>query len=135
MQARFISSLRIQDDNGFPFTLLEDLVYVSEVPRKGGPTVVFGTIRVPTGFKTDLASIPQFLWNVLPPVGRYDRAAVLHDYLYQHNGCTRAEADAVLYEAMYVLGVDRFTRWTIYAGIRIGGWKVWDKYRKQPSLA
>jgi len=32
---------------------------------------------------------------------------------------------------MGVLGVGRFTRWTIYAGVRVGGWVPWNKYRSK----
>lgn len=117
---RFVTPLQFQDNDGFPFTLLEDLVYETRRHR---------IIRVPKGFKTDLASIPRVLWNVLPPVGRYNKAAVVHDFLYQNNGCTRAEADAVLNEAMRVLGVRVTQRWAIYAGVRLGGWVVWRRYR------
>ena len=133
MEARFRSSLKFEDNDGLPFTLLEDLIYISAVtkpPTDRFPFGQFGVIRVPAGFKTDLASIPQFLWSVLPPVGRYDRAAVVHDYLYRFNGCTRKEADDVLFEAMAVLGVRATQRWTIYAGVRAGGWLPWKNYRE-----
>lgn len=92
------------------------------------------------GFITDFASIPRALWNVLPPTGAYGKAAVVHDWLYQHRTVTapnvvrlvdRAEADRILNEAMAVLGVGRFTRWIIYSGVRVGGWKPWNAYRKR----
>lgn len=119
----FTTPLRFEDDDGLPFTLTAPLTYYSDVT----PTIV-----VPTGFKTDLASIPRGLWNILPPVGKYDRAAVLHDFLYQlaPNGCSRSFADGVLKEAMEVAGVGGFARWAIYTGIRAGGWVVWNRYRK-----
>lgn len=79
-------------------------------------------IEVPTGFVTDLASVPRLFWNILPPFGVYTRAAVIHDLLYRTPGlCTRAQADAVLMEAMTFLKVGWFTRHTIYAGVRAGG--------------
>ena len=120
----FTSKLVFEDDNGLPFTLTQPLTYYSDTT----PTIV-----VPAGFKTDLASIPRGLWNILPPVGGYDKAAVLHDFLYRNapNNCTRSFADGVLNEAMEVSGVGRFTRWAIYAGIRVGGWVVWNRYRNQ----
>lgn len=122
-RAEFLTSLFFEDAGGFPFILTEDLVYRSKVLGR--------KIVVPRGFKTDLASIPRVLWAVLPPVGKYDAAAVVHDYLYQCNGVTRGQADAVLREAMEVLRV-RFTqRWTIYLGVRAGGWKPWNEYRKK----
>lgn len=36
---------------------------------------------VPEGFKTDLASVPKFLWAIFPPDWSYAKAAVLHDYI------------------------------------------------------
>ncbi len=38
-------------------------------------------IEVPAGFVTDGASIPPPLRGLLPPWGRYSRAAIVHDYL------------------------------------------------------
>lgn len=80
-------------------------------------------ITIPADFITDFASVPRFFWRFLPPTGRYTRAAVVHDFLYRTPGlCTRAQADAVLYEAMkFPCHVGFFTRWTIYAGVRAGG--------------
>lgn len=126
MQAQFLSKLQFEDDGGLPFTLLQPLVYLTNVGAAAGK---INKITVPTGFKTDLASIPQLLWNVLPPVGKYDAAAVVHDYLYQNNGITRLEADDVLLEAMKVCGVNRFQRFVIYSGVRVGGWVPWNNYR------
>lgn len=104
-------------------------------------------VLIPAGFITDFASIPRALWAVLPPVGNYGKAAVVHDWLYQmriitvlwpdpatavgSRLCNRGEADHTLLEAMQVLGVGWFTRSTIYAGVRSGGWHSWNKYRSK----
>jgi len=40
-------------------------------------------ITIPKGFVTDYASVPRYLWWLYPPVGGYDDAAVVHDYLYE----------------------------------------------------
>ncbi len=93
-------------------------------------------VCVPAGFVTDFASIPRAMWPVLPPTGKYGKAAVLHDFMYQEGvwcdgtPCTRGDADGVLKEAMADLGVRWTQRWTIYAGVRSGGWVSWRKYRK-----
>lgn len=87
------------------------------------------TITVPAGFITDLASIPQPMWVVLPPIGSYDKAAVVHDYLYRYNGVSRLEADQVLLQGMKDLGVPGWKVWTIYAGVRVGGGVRWSYYR------
>src|SRR5580658_5102513 len=58
-------------------------------------------IIVPKGFVTDFASIPQPLWSFgLSPHGQYSRAAVIHDYLYWAQGCTRIQSDRLLLIAM-----------------------------------
>lgn len=139
MEARFIpnADLSFTDRGGFPFLLNAQVMFASKVlarrttSRRNFKRLVGKLITVPAGFKTDLASIPRPLWAVLPPVGAYDAAAVVHDYLYQHNGVSRADADAVLLEAMRILGVRWTQRAAIYAGVRLGGWVAWRKYRRR----
>jgi len=128
MAAGFISALRFEDHDGLPFTLIAPLSYVTLL-LSAEPML----ITVPQGFATDMASIPRGLWNVLPPVGSYDRPAVVHDFLYQHGdgSVSRAEADAVFREAMEVVGVGWWARQTIYWGVRLGGWRPWNRYRAQ----
>lgn len=118
----FTTKLIFEDDGGFPFTLVQPLTYYN---------ATFPTTVIPTGFKTDLASIPRVIQNILPPVGLYDAAAVVHDFLYQTapRGIDRGTADRVLLDAMDELGVSRATRWTIYLGVRSGGWMTWNRYR------
>src|SRR4051812_48133804 len=90
-------------------------------------------VRVPAGFITDFASIPEILWNILPPTGSYGKAAVIHDWLYTHRTVmlkgsvkllggqrsvpfeaqrlvTRLDADRALLEGMQVLGTGIVTR-------------------------
>lgn len=117
--AKFLSELDVKDPDGFPFEVISPLVYQADI--------LGVTITVPVGFKTDFASIPQILWNILPPVGRYDRAAVVHDFLYQTQKYTRAQSDATLHEAMFVLNVQGWRRKAIYAGVRVGGWHAWSE--------
>lgn len=59
-------------DDGKHFTLNQQLICPTE----------YGNIVVPEGFITDFASIPRFLWSIYPPTGRYQEAAVIHDWLY-----------------------------------------------------
>jgi hypothetical protein len=84
---------------------------------------------IPEGFLTDFASVPRGLWNLMPPFGRYTRAAVLHDWLYQTGVVTRAQADRMFLEAMRQLDVPAWQRGLMYAGLRIGGHLAWDFYR------
>lgn len=78
-------------------------------------------IRVPEGFVTDLASVPRVLWWLLPPHGRYAKAAIVHDYMYDHAVGTKAHADRVFLEGMKVLGVGRLRRNVMYWGARLFG--------------
>ena len=52
-------------------------------------------ITIPKGFVTDLTSIPRFFWSAFPKSGPYMSAAILHDYLYWDQRCTREQADRI----------------------------------------
>jgi hypothetical protein len=81
------------------------------------------TIVVPKGFVTDLASIPRLFRILLPRDDVYMLPAVIHDYLYWTQGCSRSEADSVLFLAMKEYEIDPFRRWIIYLGVRwFGAW-------------
>lgn len=69
-------------------------------------------IDVPAGYRTDFASIPRIFWRVLPPFGRYGKAAVIHDWLcdVEPKICDHLTAADVFDEAMAVLGVGRVKR-------------------------
>lgn len=87
-------------------------------------------IIVPPGFITDGASIPQYLWSMLPPWGTYSRAAVIHDYLLMQlkfgtphlEGPDRKTCDKVFWEAMGVCGTPYLIHLILYTGVRIYGW-------------
>lgn len=81
-------------------------------------------ITIPANYVTDFASIPRPLWGIVgaPATGVYRKIAPVHDFLYRQSGlATRGQADAVLNEGMKFLQVGRWTRWEIYAGVRVGG--------------
>ncbi len=126
----FTTPLDLQaDDDGRTFTLTSAFVYIE------GDQATGKKIEVPAGFVTDFASVPQIFWNVLPPWGRYGKAAVLHDYLYATALFERSRCDKILLEAMGVLGVSWITRWTIFLAVRAGGWAAWDSHRKGETAA
>lgn len=86
-------------------------------------------ITVPENFVHDKASIPRALWSFLPKNGQYTRAAVIHDYLYWSQHCTREQADNLLVIAMKESDVGWWTRKTVYRGVRLGGGSAWDANR------
>jgi len=94
-----------------------------------GLTYSIGTtgvsVEVLGGFVTDFASIPRLLWSLAPPHGTYTRAAIVHDYLYWVQDCTRGEADAILLDAMEESDVWAPLRYAIYLGVRLFGWNAW----------
>lgn len=79
-------------------------------------------IRVPAGFITDFASTPPHIWTIIPPWGKYGKAAIIHDYLYQTASRTRKEADDIFREAMEVLEVSKIRIFLMYWAVRLFGW-------------
>jgi hypothetical protein len=92
-------------------------------------------VDVPTGFLTDGATVPRWLWWLVPPMGDYSQATTLHDCLCTRywvteivNGVetqlpvTRAEIDAILREAMNVLTVKAWEKVVINGGVDI--WRI-----------
>lgn len=104
------------------WVLERDLRWVEHFGYGRDPLVLV----VPRGFITDLASIPRPLRGVLNVNGRSRRAAVLHDYLYCAQRCTRAAADEIFRRALAAEGVNAVVRNTYYAGVRAGGWIYWN---------
>ena len=93
-------------------------------------------IRVPRLFLTDWASIPKFIFGLLPYWAKYCKAPVLHDWLYQKKGImgkpiTRKRADDIFLEAMLVEWRWHKSRHIMayieYWGVRLFGCLAWHK--------
>lgn len=83
---------------------------------------------VPPGFVTDLASIPRGLWWWQAPHEGTLAPAIVHDFLYWEQPCTKDEADAVMYVAMKQTGMRDVAVNLVYAGIRTQfAQDSWDK--------
>ncbi|EJD8884043.1 DUF1353 domain-containing protein [Salmonella enterica] len=78
-------------------------------------------ISVPAGFITDLASVPRIFWTLLPPDGKYAKAAIIHDWMYDNALRTKKEADLIFLDGMTVLGVPKWKRTVMYWAVRIFG--------------
>ncbi|EEI4447826.1 DUF1353 domain-containing protein [Salmonella enterica] len=78
-------------------------------------------IEVPAGFVTDLASVPRIFWSLMPPDGRYAKAAIIHDYMYDNAQRTKREADRIFLDGMTVLGVPKWKRTVMYLAVRLFG--------------
>ncbi|EHQ4621381.1 DUF1353 domain-containing protein [Salmonella enterica] len=78
-------------------------------------------IEVPAGFITDLATVPRIFWILLPPDGKYAKAAIIHDYLYDNALRTKKEADLIFLDGMKVLGVPCWKRTVMHLAVRMFG--------------
>ncbi|MEQ1861883.1 MAG: DUF1353 domain-containing protein [Chthoniobacteraceae bacterium] len=119
--------IRVEDNGDGTFTLLDRVDYFD--PGAGL------YITVPAGFVTDYASVPGPLQSFAGKIGRQNRAAILHDWLYHTRGIprlgaipdtlTRAECDRIFRDVMKADGVSWRLRWRMWLGVRLGGWAAW----------
>jgi hypothetical protein len=108
-----------------PFGDNKEWIVNEDVAYRIGDTADY--VVVPRGFVTDFASIPQPLWSVgLSPHGQYSRAAIVHDYLYWTQGCTRQQADRLMVIAMKESNTGKFDEIAIYVGVSAGGESAWQ---------
>jgi hypothetical protein len=84
------------------------------------------SVTVPRGFVTDFASIPSSLQSFIQPTGPNLLPAVVHDYLYWNQTCTRAEADQIMLLAMIENDVPVNQRSAIYRAVRSFGNSAWN---------
>ncbi len=83
-------------------------------------------IVVPEGFLTDFASTPKALYPWFPPIGIYNKAAMVHDFLYDVACPVKVErksADEFFLQAMEVLRVPKWKRNVMFAAVRLFGKK------------
>ena len=84
-------------------------------------------VRVPAGFKFDLASIPRFFWRLIAPFELSIAAPLVHDYLYRNSGYvptgnfSRSDADWIFLQIMREEKVPAWRRWSAYFAVRIFG--------------
>lgn len=87
----------------------------------------YKTVRVPSGFVTDLASIPKVFWSILPATERYTFPAIIHDYLYWTQPVSRDVADQILKISMEELKVDSVKVAAIYNAVKMFGESAWKE--------
>jgi len=120
--SKFLTSLLMENATGLDdgrWRLMAPLIYDSDVAGK--------VIVVPTGFITDLASVPRVPIAYMLAGGSSNEASVVHDYLYSQHLVDRATADAVLREASAVTGVPAWRRAIMWAAVRAFGGSHWDE--------
>lgn len=109
------------DDENNIITLLEPLEVIWLQYR----------ITVPAGFKSDGASVPEFLWDDVSPAidPRTIRAAIIHDFIYRTHpeGWTRKMADDLFYDLCRADGLCLYKAQKAYWGVRMFGGYAWNE--------
>jgi Protein of unknown function (DUF1353) len=82
---------------------------------------------VPANYETDFATVPRLFFSVIPPIGKHNVAAILHDYLYDNRIGTRKAADRLFLKVMLAYGVPKWQAHLMYFGVRVGGKKWWNE--------
>jgi hypothetical protein len=101
---------------------------------------IIGTITVPAGFQTDLASVPRVPLFYMLYGGRAHHEGVVHDLLYRcdaagcvefipgiHKEVSFSQANRVFLEAMEARHKSFFVRYGMTVGVFIGGWFSYHK--------
>lgn len=110
--------------DGKTFVLTKDLIVVTRL----------GTITIPAGFMTDLASIPKRLRSFISVLGKHFIAAILHDYWYRvvwarkigNIIVTKEEVDDVFLEEMADAKVswwERRVMWRMVGAFGDSSWR------------
>lgn len=104
--------------------LLEPLIYhVGHVDSND-------IIVVPSGFISDLISVPSIARGLIAPLDRAAKAGVIHDWLLFEGKRSKRESAAIFLEALTVLNVPKWKRFIMH-------WTVlywpWTKSVTQPN--
>lgn len=86
---------------------------------------------VPRGFVTDLASIPPALQSLIQQNGPHLLPAVIHDYLYWKQTCTRDQSDQLMLLAMIENQVPLIDQTAIHGAVRAAGGFAWDQNARE----
>ena len=117
-----LNEAAFREKNGL-YHLLEALHYSSE--RYGA------VITVPSGFISDLASVP----DIIPPFlvndsGKITYAAIVHDYLYATKGgkldFTKGESDLMFRDIMIERGMPRWRAYLAWLGVTLNVKALWE---------
>jgi len=108
---------------------------VADLMAVGAPVTKKGVVTAPKGLKTDMASVPRFMWWLIAPFD-VARAAVIHDVLYAsirkfryHGGddktafAAKKAADLVFKHAMDDAEppVPSWKKWNCYQAVNMFG--------------
>lgn len=83
-------------------------------------------IVIPAGYDTDLASVPAVLRPICATYGAYNRASIVHDWLYEVRGLisvsgpkfTRWQCDRIFFDIMVTDGVPAWQAVAMYWAVK-----------------
>jgi hypothetical protein len=119
----------VAEDNGFAYYLCQafDVSF-----KYGGDAVRF---QIPDGFVFDGTSVPRAAWTLsgIERDGLERRAALIHDWLYAHQGkvpgndraFTREGCDLIFYEHLLASGVSKSRAIIMHKFVRMFGGAAW----------
>jgi len=135
------------DAKGVLWTVEEKFIWYFDEKYSGRYVIV------PEGFVSDLASVPKALRFIVPHTTA-PAASIVHDYCYRHpflyyflgydskgeplimtEALTRSQIDINFREMLLALDVPAWRANTMYAGVVAGGWKPYNKYRREMRLS
>lgn len=87
-------------------------------------------VFVPQGFVHDRTSVPPALWSL----ASHTNAAVIHDYLYWAQPCSRLQSDNLLMIAMKQSDVPWLKRQLVYRAVRVQGGPVWRRNADERAI-
>ncbi|MBX0311246.1 MAG: DUF1353 domain-containing protein [Sulfurihydrogenibium sp.] len=120
---RLLTPLKVElESNGKKWKLSEKFIVFTE---QAGEEKIW--IEVEEGFETDFASIPKVFIPFLQWRDKFNKASVIHDWLYHTKMFDRKTADRVFLELMLALGINKFKAYLFYYVVRVFGWTHWRK--------
>lgn len=116
--SKFLSSLEYVPSHRAGYHVLtEALSYQS--------ALLGAAILIPAGFETNFVTGRKLLIVRRIVQDKMNRAAVVHDQLYETGAVPRDLADDIFHEAMLVDGVARWRAWAAWAAVRACGWQFY----------
>ena len=133
MKAEILSPLKLDDMlDGKQVKLSKPFTVRIVEHLDDGEMIEIRLITAPQGFVSDLASVPRFLQGVFPRFGRYNAAAIIHDWLYvsgkiEGEWIERATADRIFLAVMKASRCGWRKR-TMFIAVRMFGKHLWDSH-------
>ena len=93
----------------------------------------YNGLIIEAGYCTDMASVPRWLWSIIPPHGLMANASIIHDYMYDKRfmedtygaEMARLQADLHFIWNCKVDGVSTSQALFVFLILRLWGRKWW----------